>query len=118
MSDPDEDEGERADEPAGSEPARPRGVFWELLGCAIPLGVLLALVLLVMWGYRAVFSPGKPEPVEVGELRSLELTAGDGKEHAGRRCRVYAEWVAIDADGAVVLIPRDRVQALRLAPPR
>ena len=114
----DEPEDDAAEDDAAreAEPGTPRGVFWELVGCAVPMLVVLAFVFLAMWGYRAIFSPGKPEPVEVGEVQSLELHGADGKEHAGRRCRVYPEWVAIEADGAVVLIPRDRVHSLRLAP--
>jgi hypothetical protein len=77
--------------------------------------VIAAFLFLVMWGYRALFGPERPMPVEAGEVQAIVLQGGDGKEHAGRRCRVYAEWVAIEADGAVVLVPRDRVQSLRLS---
>jgi hypothetical protein len=46
----------------------------------------------------------------------LPWSHGAGQEHAGRRCRVYPEWIAIETDGALVLIPRDRVLTLRLTP--
>jgi hypothetical protein len=110
---------EDADAPAEDvAPPGGREVLWELIGCLIPLAALAAFLFLVMWGYRSLFVPGRPEPVESGEVQSIMLQSGDGKEHAGRRCRVYPEWVAIEVDGATVLIPRDRVQVLRLTPSR
>ena len=79
-----------------------------ILGCAF--------VVLVMWGYRWAFGPSKPQPVEAGEVRTLVLHGADGADYVGRRCRVYAEWVAVETGGGVVLIPRERVQVLRVAP--
>lgn len=102
--------------PATEPPGASHGFLWELFGCLIPFLVAVAFLLVVMWGYRWVFGQSRPVPVEAGEVRALELLGGDGKEHVGRRCRVYPDWVAVEADGAVVLIPRERVQSLRVAP--
>jgi hypothetical protein len=90
----------------------------DLFGCVLGLAILVGWALVMMWGYRAIFGPSAPVPVEAGEVRALELHGGGGSEHAGRKCKVYAEWIAVEADGAVVMIPRERVQSLRLAPGR
>jgi hypothetical protein len=113
----DDDDGEPpAEDAAPADGAR--GLFWEFVGCLVPLAAVAAFLFLAVWGYRSLFGPQPAPPVEAGEVQSIALQSGDGKDYAGRRCRVYAEWVAIEADGTTVLIPRDRVQSLRLVPPR
>jgi hypothetical protein len=102
--------------PQADEPSRAAGIAHEVFGCAFALAVLVGFVLLAMWGYRLVFGPSAPLPVEAGEVRALELQGGGGGEHAGRKCKVYPEWVAVEADGAVVMIPRERVRSLHLTP--
>ena len=108
------EDGERADSATEPVPGTPRGVFWEMVSCAVPLTVLLGFVFLAMWGYRLVFSPGKPVPVEGGEVQSLALHRGAGKEHDGQLRRLYPVGRHRDGRRAVVLIPRPRA----VAPPR
>jgi hypothetical protein len=124
MIEPDES-GEREPPPEKYEESAPPEtsssapiLLREVFGCVFALAILAGLLLLAMWGYRSLFGPSAPLPVEAGEVRALELHGGGGSEHAGRKCKVYAEWVAVEADGAVVMIPRERVQSLRLTPER
>src|SRR5206468_3218540 len=85
-------------------PSTPGGVVREVLGCVVGLAVVFGFLMLAAWGYRAIFGPSGPIPVEAGEVKVLELHGGGGGEHAGRKCKVYAEWVAVEADGTVVMI--------------
>src|SRR5262245_10900825 len=107
-------------EPA-AEPVPPQGLgslLREALGCLIPLAVVFGFLLLALWTYRVVIGPGGPVPVETGEVKALELRGSDGREYIGRKCRVFPDWVTIEADGAVVVIPRERVETIRVVPSR